>query len=152
MPYRTNAVSSDYLPLEAPLKEFYTINMFLGLLGIGLALVAWACAASHAHDPQDTMFFGTKLPMAVFGMIGYLMITLSAALTLWMNSVGTREAIVLAHAGGFAHVCMIFFAGAFTLYLVWKAVSVSLACPGCWLCWLLNGFLAIHTIKYLRQK
>jgi len=122
------------------MKEHFTFVGGLGAMAIIAALFAWGCSVIYAHKPEDAMFFGTKIPMAVFGIVGYALIALTARGAIVMN--WWKPIMITNHI-------MVIFAGVFTIYLVFKAVSVNLVCPGCWLCWIINIILAGQTIMFL---
>jgi uncharacterized membrane protein len=100
------------------------IIVFVSLFGVAASLLAYGCAKVHAHDIQDTMFFGTSVPWAFVGVAGYLLI---AATTAW--PMVTRTLVLI---------------GALTTaFLIFKAQRAGLICPGCILVWFVNVLLVV---------
>lgn len=126
------------------MTSYFSTTVGLGSLGILLALFAWFCSSQYASDPMHTMFFGTQIPMALFGMMGYGMIALTALVV--SKNWGSERLQWLFAIGNSAFVI---FATIFTIYLVWKAIQVKLFCPGCIMCWGLNIYLAIRLVKFV---
>ena len=116
------------------MKAYYPLTTILGFLGVIVAVFAWGCAAGHAHQPEDTLFFGTRMPMAMFGMIGYALIAITAF---------GVERNILPKVLKVINYILVAFAGLFTIYLVYRSVQVELVCPGCWCCWALNIVLVL---------
>ena len=116
----------------------------IGVIAVFAAAGAWLCAHGHAHNPSDTLLFGTGIPVALFGLLGYLFIAVTALVAAlgWTPQWVQTSIEVLNHVA-------VAFATLFTIYLVWKSIQVGLACPGCWLCWGINVYLGLSLIKHL---
>ena len=124
--------------------RYFQVTGAVGLIAVACAAGAWLCAIGNAHQPSDTMLFGTGMPVALFGILGYLFIALSAfAATLGWNPPGFQKTLEVVN-----HLAVAF-ATVFTVYLVWRSIDVELACPGCWICWGINVFLGVRLAKYL---
>ena len=121
--------------------EYFSETAMAGGIGIAFALFSWFCSTVYAHDPMDNRFFGTRFPMALFGIFGYAFIALTAWGISMESLVGWQQAAVIV-----VNHLAVAFAALFTIYLVWKAIQVRLFSPGCILCWGLNVYFAVQLI------
>ncbi len=94
--------------------------LVIGLIGFFVSLLSHCCAERHTDDAKETMFFGTSIPWAFIGVIGYLLILLTSP---WpMLTKGLAVIVALA-----------------TVFLALKAVRLKLYCPVCVMVWSVNA-------------
>ena len=110
------------------MNQYFFINLILSLFGILFAAAGYFCAIKHARDQKDTLFPGTRIPMAILGIFMYDFIAMTAVEGLLINN----SLVMYLNQG------LILFTGIFTIYLIYKAFKVRLFCPGCIACWIVN--------------
>lgn len=119
---------------------YFKTTMWMGFGGIFLGLYAWMCSHGLVKDPAYEYLFW-KIPMALFGITGYILIGLSSFFIL--KEIGPTKILIVANHA------LVGFAALFTIYLIFKAIRVELLCPGCILCWCLNVSFGYRLVNYL---
>lgn len=89
---------------------------FWGVIG---SIFAYRCAKGHAENLDDTLFFGTRVPWAVVGILGYILIGATSGFPVITKVLAVTVALA-------------------TIFLMVKAVRLRLFCPGCVFVWAIN--------------
>ena len=124
--------------------KYFTRTKDLGFMAAVIAVLAGLCTLVHVENQADTMLFGTWIPLAVFGFVGYFLI----AGTAWIIGRGGLTCGKYILLGTINHLAVAF-AALFTIYLVWETFQKGVFCPGHWVVWGMNVYLGGRLIKHL---
>lgn len=110
----------------------------VGILGILLSIVSHGCALSNARQKSDALVLG--VPIALIGVVGYILIVASAFLSLQYEWMAAANHLLVAGAT------------LFTFYLIARSIRVRMFCSMCLGVWMTNASLALITLWILVSR
>ena len=104
----------------------------IGILGILFSIASHGCALSNARQKSDVLILG--VPIALIGVVGYILIVASAFLSLQYEWMAAANHLLVAGTT------------LFTSYLITRSIRTRMFCSLCLGVWMINASLVLITL------